>query len=81
MASLRYATTAVSGGSSIDDSAYVAADAMIAGWAASRDVLASQISGLLASAEFGGTSLNEGQAKTLIAQAWALIDEVQAAAG
>ncbi len=81
MASLRYATTAVSGGSSVDDSAYVAADATIAGWAASRDALASQISGLLSSAEFGGTSLNEGQAKTLIARAWALIDEVQAAAG
>ena len=81
MASLRYATAAVAGGSGSDDSAYIAADATIAGWTASRDALAGTISGLLAGTEFSGTALNEQQAKGLIAQAWSLIDQVEAAAG
>jgi hypothetical protein len=81
MASLRYASAAVAGGSSTDDSAYLTADATIAGWTAQRDAIAGQISALLAGAEFGGTALDEHHAKDLIDQAWALIDSVEAAAG
>jgi len=81
MASLRYASAAVAGGSSTDDSAYLTADATIAGWMAQRDAIAGQISALLAGAEFGGTALDENHAKDLIDQAWALIDSVEATAG
>ncbi len=80
MASLRVSTAGVMSGDSTDDSAYTATDAQLNAWAAQRDALAAQIGGMLNGAEFGGLAISEGGARHLIAEANALIAEVEAAA-
>jgi arylsulfatase A-like enzyme len=81
MASLAISTRAVTGGTSTDDTAYQATQAQLVAWANQRDQLASAIAGLLADAQSGDHALDEGQAKSLIAQADALVAQVKAAAG
>ena len=79
------ATLAVSTRALASDSAGDATYTQLESWLATiggqRDALAAQISGLLEGAEFGGQAVNEQQAKSLTAQAWALISEAQTKAG
>src|SRR5262249_61460839 len=72
MDSLRVATTAITG----DDATHQAVEAQLTALATARDPLAGQILAVLEQAEFGGTALDEGQAKDLIDQAATLAGQV-----
>jgi hypothetical protein len=78
-ASLMISTRALTGGSPTDDSAYTATQAQLTGWANERDQIAGAIAQLLSDAQSGDHAVDEGQAKALIAQADALVGQVQAA--
>jgi hypothetical protein len=81
MAALRISTSALSGGSSQDDSTYTSLENQISAWTSRRDALAGQIKALLEGPVFHGTAINELQARSLAGQARALVNEVVAAAG
>ena len=80
MASLAISTAGIQTGSSTDDSAYVAMDARLDGWAGRRDALATEISMLLERVETGAGSASEASIRQLTAEARALTAEVEAAA-
>ena len=66
---------------SMNDSTYTQLEAQIAAWTVQRDNLASQMKALIEGAEFGGQSIDEKQAKSLISQAQSLIDQASSVAG
>jgi len=80
MSTLIVSTAALKSGSAGDDSTYVDLEADIASWAATRDSLAGEMRDLLKASAFDGMPINTQQAKSLIAQGQALINEVNAAA-
>jgi hypothetical protein len=80
MSTLIVSTAALKSGSAGDDSTYVDLEADIAGWAATRDSLAGQMRDLLRASAFDGAAINNQQAKSLIDQGQALINDVNAAA-
>jgi hypothetical protein len=75
---LQASTKAIRSGNASDDSRYTSIEDQIAALTTARDNLASQIRAALDAAAFGGTRINENQARAWIAQAQALI--VQSAA-
>ncbi|MFL5946584.1 MAG: hypothetical protein ACJ74D_10255 [Gaiellaceae bacterium] len=75
MSMLAASTRAINSGSTSDDSAYTATENQISNLTAQRDGLAAQIKGALDGAAFGGTALNEQQAKRWIDAAQRLIDQ------
>lgn len=79
-ASLMLSTVGLKSGSAADDSTYTDISADLAAWTSRRDALAAQIQVLLEGSTFSGQAFDEVQARSLIRQAQALIDEVVAAA-
>jgi hypothetical protein len=73
---LSVSTTALESGSSTDDSTYTKLENQLASFGGERDALAAQMIGLLEGATFNGSSINEQQAKSLIAQGQALLNQV-----
>ncbi|HEY7969750.1 MAG TPA: hypothetical protein VID95_07115 [Candidatus Limnocylindrales bacterium] len=80
MDSLRFSTAAIRTGSSIDDAAYVAADAKLGSWLTTRDQIAGQIRTLLNGLAHGGPAASSATIKQLTSEANDLIAEVHAAA-
>jgi hypothetical protein len=80
LASLAVATKAIAGGSTADDSAYLATQTKLADWLNRRDAIAGQIQTVLDSAEFGDHGATQARIKTLTDAANALVAEVEAAA-
>lgn len=66
--------------SSAGDTTYNQLEAQIAAWTVTRDNLATQMKALLEGAEFGGQSINEKKAKSLIAQANSLLNQAASVA-
>ena len=66
---------------SMNDSTYTQLEAQIAAWTVQRDNLASQMKALIEGAEFGGQSIDEKQAKSLISRAQSLIAQASSVAG
>src|SRR5262249_25190142 len=62
------------------DTTYATLQQLIAGWVARRDSLADAIKTMLTNATFGDGTIDEGDAKTLVQQARALLKEVNACA-
>jgi len=62
------------------DATYNSLENRIAAWTAQRDSLALQIQQLLEGAQFGGVTINEGQAKKLIAASQDLLDRASGCA-
>jgi hypothetical protein len=77
MNTLKASTKALKSGSAADDSTYTQVEAQIASLTAQRDALASQMKALLDGATFGGQALNEQQAKQLISQGEALLEQAR----
>jgi hypothetical protein len=67
--------------SSANDATYTSLENQLTNLGTSRDQVAGHISASLEAAEFGGTPLNELQAKALIAQANSLLAQARAMAG
>jgi len=65
---------------SAGDSTYTNLENKIAAWTAQRDALAAQIQSMLEGAEFQGMAINEQQAKQVIGEAQALLDQAGACA-
>ena len=65
---------------STNDALYTELENQIASWTAQRDSIASQIKEMLEGAEFDGRSINEQQAKALIAQGQTLLRQAAATA-
>jgi hypothetical protein len=79
MDTLKASTRALASNDS-DDATYVSIEGQIESLTIQRDTLASQIKSTLNDAAFNGKALNEKQAKNLIAQAQALLDQAQSLA-
>jgi len=62
------------------DAVYNTLESKIAAWTSQRDNIASQIKQMLEGAEFGGLSIDEQQAKQLIADGQSLLDRANACA-
>jgi hypothetical protein len=62
------------------DARYTTLQQLIAGWVARRDTLADAIKTLLTNATFGNDKISEGDAKRLVSDARALLQEVNACA-
>jgi hypothetical protein len=77
MDSLKVSTAALS---SSDPNTYLTLEQDIQGWTTTRDTIAGQMRAMLEGAAFGGQAIDEGQAKSLISQAQALLAQVAAAA-
>jgi hypothetical protein len=75
-ASLAVSTVALTSNAA-GDATYMALEQRIARWTTRRDELAAQVKALLDGASFAAQPLNEQQAKSLIDQAQALIDEAK----
>ena len=60
------------------DATYTSLQQLIAGWVARRDTLADAIKTMLTNATFGNDKIDEGDAKRLVSQAPALLQEVSA---
>jgi hypothetical protein len=65
---------------STNDTLYTQLEDQISSWTAQRDSIASQIKEMLEAAEFDGQSINEQEAKALIAQGQALLNLAAATA-
>ena len=76
LASLKVSTRALESGSSSDDSSYTQLESQLSSINSQRDALAAKMIALLENAAFNGQSINEQQAKQLITQGQALLDEV-----
>jgi hypothetical protein len=76
---LKISTTALASSSS-GDATYSSLESQLAGYGLQRDSLASQMISAINGAEFGGQTLDEQQAKDLIAQADSLLAQVHTAA-
>lgn len=81
LASLEASTKALESGNATDDRTYTDLENKLSSITSERDALASQMIALLEGAEFNGQTINGSQAKQLIAQGQALIDQVNALAG
>jgi hypothetical protein len=81
LATLAASNTALSSGSSTDDSQYTSIEAQIAQITQSRNALDAQIETAIEGATFHGQTLNVTQANTLIAKANALIAQGNALGG
>jgi hypothetical protein len=81
LASLKVSTKALESGNATDDSTYTGLGDKLSSITSERDALASQMIALLEGAEFNGQAINGSQARQLIAQGQALIDQVNALAG
>ncbi len=79
MDTLQASTRALASNTS-GDTTYTAIDAQIANLTAQRDSLAAQMSAMLNAAAFNGQSINEQQAKQLIAQGQDLLDQAHSLA-
>jgi hypothetical protein len=64
----------------VGDATYTSLETMIANWGAQRDGLARQMGAMLDGAAFNGQTIDEGQARQLISQGWALLDDVRSCA-
>ena len=73
-------STAALASTAAGDSTYSSLEGEIAGWTTQRDQLAVQMKALLEGASFNGQPINEGQAKSLIDQGQALLDQTAGAA-
>jgi hypothetical protein len=80
LATLQASTRAIVSGSASDDSTYTNVENQLASLISDRDSLSAQMLSLLEGAEFGGQSISEHQAQSLVAQAQALIAEANALA-
>ncbi len=80
LASLAASTKALVSGSAADDSSYVNLENQLSAISSQRDALAGQMIALLEGAEFNGQNIDNGQAKSLIAQGQALLDQVNSLA-
>jgi hypothetical protein len=80
LASLAASTKALVSGSAADDSTYVNLENQLSAISSQRDALAGQMIALLEGAEFNGQNIDNGQAKSLIAQGQALLDQVNSLA-
>ena len=81
LASLEASTKALESGNATDDSTYTNLENKLSSITSERNTLASQMITLLEGAEFNGQPINGSQARQLIAQGQALIDQVNALAG
>jgi len=81
MSMLTASTHAIKSGNASDDSTYTAIENQITDLTSQRDALATQIKRALDGAAFGGSSLNEQQAKKWIDAAQSLIDRASLLAG
>ncbi len=77
MDSLKVSTFALS---STDPNTYLNLEQEIQGWTTTRDAIAGQMKAMLQGAAFGGQSINEKQAQSLISQAQTLTNQVSSAA-
>ena len=77
LASLQVSTKALKSGSASDDSTYVQLESQLQALTTDRDGLAAQMKAMLNGAEFEGQSINEVQAKRLIAQGEKLLERAQ----
>jgi len=75
LATLNISTQALESNAS-GDSTYIQLENQLISFNGQRDALASQMIGLLEGAEFNGQSINEQQAKQLISQGQALLNQV-----
>jgi hypothetical protein len=80
LASLKVSTAALESDAS-GDSTYTQLENQLISITSQRDSLASQMIAVLEGAEFNGQVINKPQAKKLIAQGQALLDQVNALAG
>jgi hypothetical protein len=78
---LHASTLALAGGSAADDSTYTSIEHEIETLTGERDTLVAKIRNALNGAAFGGTALNEQQAKGWISQAQSLLDRAAALPG
>jgi hypothetical protein len=76
LASLGVSTTALERGTLSDDSTYTNLENQLISITSQRDALAAQMIALLEGAAFNGEEINKDQAKKLIAEAQALLSEV-----
>ena len=76
-ASLSLSTTALAG----DDATYARIEAQLASFTTQRDAIGAQMIQMLENAEFNGQKIDEPTAHQLIAQASALLQQVEQAAG
>jgi hypothetical protein len=76
LTSLKVSTRALESGSSSDDTTYADLENQLSSISGQRDALAAQMIALLENAAFNGKSFNDQQAKQLISQGQALLDEV-----
>jgi hypothetical protein len=65
---------------STNDQTYTELESQIESWTSTRDTLTAQIKPMLEGAEFNGQSINEQQAKSLIAQGQKLLKQAAAVA-
>ena len=78
LATLKVSTKALESGSASDDSKYTDLENQLISLNTQRDSFTGPMINLLESAAFNGQSINEQQAKQLISQGQALLDEVNA---
>jgi hypothetical protein len=78
LATLKVSTKALESGSASDDSKYTDLENQLISLNTQRDSITGPMINLLESAAFNGQSINEQQAKQLITQGQALLDEVNA---
>jgi hypothetical protein len=81
LASLTASTKALESGNAADDSTYTQLENKLLSITGERNALASQMIALLQGAEFNGQPIDKSQARQLIDQGQALIDQVNALAG
>jgi hypothetical protein len=79
MATLKLSTFGLES-NDVNDATYTQIESEIETWTAQRNTTASQMRDMLEAAAFDGQSLDEGAAKSLIAQANALVNAANAAA-
>jgi hypothetical protein len=75
---LAVSTRALESGSASDDSTYTKLESQLSSVSSQRDALAAQIIAVLEAAEFNGQPIDQKQAKQFIAQANALLNQVDA---
>jgi len=80
LATLKISTTALESGSSADDSTYTTLENQLISFNGQRDSIADQMIALLEGAEFNGQPISQQQAKQLISQGQALLNQVNALA-
>jgi hypothetical protein len=77
--SLKVSTVALTSDTS-GDATYAVLQGKIAGWVARRDILSESIKAMMAGATFGGEKIDENDARRLVSQSRALLQDVSACA-